>query len=407
VTFKSKKKRKSDRKDRKMRKKAAEDEGEEATLVPLVPAAFKKNRGVVIQSSSSKSSYSSNDDVGGAGSGGDRMSRTQRESRIGSRAAEGLARKDAYAAAVERANARSSKAMGSSGGSGFDGRSRAEVEVEDADTAVADNRPLAVGGAMVTGVDRASGADFVLINLKARAAEAEAEGAMGGGIGMDVDDGVAESKQGHSGQTSGAGGKMVFTAATEFSALMQNRLAAQQESRADAAAAATAAAAGAPVTALSTVQGADALASASGMDVAMDRGGNSGTAAAAGGWAAADAGAGVAHTPVSSFPAAESAAASAAAASAAHNSSPVDVILDNQPLAASGMAATLALLKSSGDFNAAEEDVHGRTKDSRQQNPSERFGDIKLEYRDDFGRLLSQKEAYRQMAYKFHGIKVH
>jgi predicted negative regulator of RcsB-dependent stress response len=45
----------------------------------------------------------------------------------------------------------------------------------------------------------------------------------------------------------------------------------------------------------------------------------------------------------------------------------------------------------------------GRNKDSRVQNPSERLGDIKLEYRDEFGRLLSQKEAFRQLTYKFHG----
>lgn len=29
--------------------------------------------------------------------------------------------------------------------------------------------------------------------------------------------------------------------------------------------------------------------------------------------------------------------------------------------------------------------------------------EIKLEYRDDFGRLLTRKEAFRQLCYQFHG----
>ena len=29
---------------------------------------------------------------------------------------------------------------------------------------------------------------------------------------------------------------------------------------------------------------------------------------------------------------------------------------------------------------------------------------VKLEYRDDYGRKLTQKEAYRQICYRFHGI---
>ncbi len=29
--------------------------------------------------------------------------------------------------------------------------------------------------------------------------------------------------------------------------------------------------------------------------------------------------------------------------------------------------------------------------------------EIKLEYRDEFGRLLTRKEAFRQMSYQFHG----
>ena len=29
--------------------------------------------------------------------------------------------------------------------------------------------------------------------------------------------------------------------------------------------------------------------------------------------------------------------------------------------------------------------------------------EVKLEYRDDFGRLLTRKEAFRQLCYQFHG----
>ena len=31
--------------------------------------------------------------------------------------------------------------------------------------------------------------------------------------------------------------------------------------------------------------------------------------------------------------------------------------------------------------------------------------EIELEYRDEYGRVLTKQEAYRQLSYKFHGIK--
>lgn len=82
--------------------------------------------------------------------------------------------------------------------------------------------------------------------------------------------------------------------------------------------------------------------------------------------------------------------------------------LQQKPIAARGLAATLELLKSTGDLQAKEV-LAGRVKDSREFDPSAPLPDaedrIKLEYRDKFGRKLTQKEAFRQLSYKFHGIQ--
>ena len=76
--------------------------------------------------------------------------------------------------------------------------------------------------------------------------------------------------------------------------------------------------------------------------------------------------------------------------------------LHKQPLVSKGMAATLELLKSSGELNRTNE-LAGRAKDSRIIDPSREEGGVKIEYRDEFGRKLTQKEAFRQLSYKFHG----
>jgi U4/U6.U5 tri-snRNP-associated protein 1 len=73
----------------------------------------------------------------------------------------------------------------------------------------------------------------------------------------------------------------------------------------------------------------------------------------------------------------------------------------SQPLAAKGMAATLALIRESGDLHQKKA-LAGRAKDSRALDPSEDAG-VKIEYRDEFGRQLTQKEAFRQLSYRFHG----
>ena len=91
-----------------------------------------------------------------------------------------------------------------------------------------------------------------------------------------------------------------------------------------------------------------------------------------------------------------------------------------------GMAGFLSLLKQTGEIkNSGKEEMRGRAKDKRTyedydnldlkkivkidtRNAQEKdieFAnrEIKLEYRDDHGRLLTRKEAYRNMCYQFHG----
>jgi len=74
-----------------------------------------------------------------------------------------------------------------------------------------------------------------------------------------------------------------------------------------------------------------------------------------------------------------------------------------QPVASSSMAATLALLKGSGDLKAGMHLV-GRSKDQRKQDPSSKDFKINLDYTDERGNKLTEKEAFRQINYAFHGI---
>lgn len=84
-----------------------------------------------------------------------------------------------------------------------------------------------------------------------------------------------------------------------------------------------------------------------------------------------------------------------------------DVFGEEQPLVSSGLGATLALLKKTGDLREARvERQAGRANDARDRNVDEalRVKDgVKLDYRDEFGRLLTKKEAFRMLSYKFHG----
>ena len=82
---------------------------------------------------------------------------------------------------------------------------------------------------------------------------------------------------------------------------------------------------------------------------------------------------------------------------------PVSAI-ELQPLASSSMAAALNLLKGSGDLSQTDSRLAGRAKDARKQDPAARDFDVKIDYHDEFGRKLTQKEAFRQLNYRFHGI---
>jgi U4/U6.U5 tri-snRNP-associated protein 1 len=92
-----------------------------------------------------------------------------------------------------------------------------------------------------------------------------------------------------------------------------------------------------------------------------------------------------------------------------------------------GMSNFLSMLKQTGEIkqHATREEMRGRAKDKRTyedydhlnlkevvkintQNAQEKDlelanREIKLEYRDEHGRLLTRKEAYREMCYQFHG----
>ncbi|GLE03345.1 hypothetical protein PINS_up012235 [Pythium insidiosum] len=81
----------------------------------------------------------------------------------------------------------------------------------------------------------------------------------------------------------------------------------------------------------------------------------------------------------------------------------------DQPLVGVGMGATLALLRRTGELRETRaERQAGRVNDARDRNVEEELlikDGVKLDYRDEFGRLLTKKEAFRLMSYKFHGHK--
>lgn len=97
-----------------------------------------------------------------------------------------------------------------------------------------------------------------------------------------------------------------------------------------------------------------------------------------------------------------------------------------------GLSNFLSMLKHTGDItgkNAGKEELRGRAKDERNYEDYEELNlkdvvkfdtsqnnrslhkkdvefanrEIKLEYRDEHGRLLTRKEAYRNLCYQFHG----
>ncbi|ETV98831.1 hypothetical protein, variant [Aphanomyces invadans] len=78
-----------------------------------------------------------------------------------------------------------------------------------------------------------------------------------------------------------------------------------------------------------------------------------------------------------------------------------------EPLVQTGMAATLALLRNRGDLKeTVQVRQAGRANDHRDKHIEDELqvkDGVKLDYRDEFGRLLTKKEAFRRISYRFHG----
>jgi U4/U6.U5 tri-snRNP-associated protein 1 len=93
-----------------------------------------------------------------------------------------------------------------------------------------------------------------------------------------------------------------------------------------------------------------------------------------------------------------------------------------------GLGSILGVLKQTGELsrkNAGKEEMRGRAKDKRTYEDYEPLNlsevvridekaatdkdrelahrEVKLEYRDKYGRLLTRKEAFRELSYQFHG----
>merc|ERR1712151_1261977 len=66
-------------------------------------------------------------------------------------------------------------------------------------------------------------------------------------------------------------------------------------------------------------------------------------------------------------------------------------------------ASGLAYLRARAQIGCDQESHRHRKSDNRPLEMSTVDGDIKLEYRDDFGRVQTPKEAFRAISWKFHG----
>merc|ERR1711862_324449 len=66
-------------------------------------------------------------------------------------------------------------------------------------------------------------------------------------------------------------------------------------------------------------------------------------------------------------------------------------------------ASGLAYLRARAQIGNDQESHKFKKRDNRPLEMSTSDGDIKLEYRDDFGRVQTPKEAFRAISWKFHG----
>eukprot|EP01117_Protostelium_nocturnum_P018375 TRINITY_DN7674_c0_g1_i1.p1 TRINITY_DN7674_c0_g1~~TRINITY_DN7674_c0_g1_i1.p1 ORF type:complete len:685 (-),score=339.68 TRINITY_DN7674_c0_g1_i1:333-2387(-) len=87
-------------------------------------------------------------------------------------------------------------------------------------------------------------------------------------------------------------------------------------------------------------------------------------------------------------------------------------ILEEEPLVSEGLSSTLALLKSRGELDPlGNQQYVGRRNDPKLDHAAKldalnnRKGEIQLIHRDDSGRRLTVKEAFRHLSWNFHGMK--
>jgi U4/U6.U5 tri-snRNP-associated protein 1 len=100
---------------------------------------------------------------------------------------------------------------------------------------------------------------------------------------------------------------------------------------------------------------------------------------------------------------------SASTSSQDKSSSKNDYVKHREPLASSGLAASLQLLRRTNNLgsNRSGLDVaysRSGTKKVKTEVTSGKVGDIKYEHRDSKGNLLTTQEAWRALNYVFHGI---
>ena len=83
-----------------------------------------------------------------------------------------------------------------------------------------------------------------------------------------------------------------------------------------------------------------------------------------------------------------------------------DLLSGDKKLAGGGMAAALAAFKSAGDvIKVPKKEKKQKTVVKAKRGKDFNFKDIDLTYRDKSGKILTTKEAYLELCYKFHGIK--
>ena len=84
----------------------------------------------------------------------------------------------------------------------------------------------------------------------------------------------------------------------------------------------------------------------------------------------------------------------------------------NDKLVSGGMGAALSFIRGRGALEDTHEGVTGRFNDKvlesehverQASGEGKKLNSFTLEYRDKFGRKMSQKEAFRQLSYGFHG----